>query len=211
MKKIFAIALAALVGTLLSAGNFRNTIGVGGTFPVTSLSGEFEGGSELDITQAGAGFDLTWLGVNTRNGLTFKVDIGGDFLSSDDFEGASDPDSAWEAGIAFGAGYSFMRTDRLTLAVPGMLGVTYGEYSWDLDYPMLFHWFDYLTMNIGADVLAKYQFTRHFGVFASLGFRFEFGELMEHLTGMTIQGALEDNVTVTGFRFVPTVGLSWTF
>lgn len=190
---------------------------MGLTVPVTTFS--FDGDYVEDFSQTGVGFEIDWLGISIDSGLTFRADFSLDFLSTSEID---DADTAFELGLEIGAGYSFVRNEKFTVGVLGMLGFTYGGYEWtdkygydvvsvDADYTI-----NFLTFDFGADLVGKYQFTENFGAYASLGFRYGVAIDSEFYAEAKYQGTRildldEDTGLSSGFKFKPTIGLCWTF
>lgn len=204
MKKIICLVAAAV----LSATAFcaEHTLGLGLSFPISSLKAKLKGDVaeewEDDLSQTAVGVDLTYLCV-LDNAVSIKLDLGFDNISSNDVP--DDPDWHYDFIFDIGAGYTFPINEKFTLSTLGMLGINYGGYDWtyeinNKDYSFFITIF---TFDIGADVIGKYKFTDHFGVFANLGLRYSINLASNYND--------EGDFETSGFRFIPTLGASWTF
>ena len=219
MKKIIALVVTALVSaSAVFAGNFEHSLGIGATFPISSVS--FDEDYIDDASQTGVGFDLTYLAIHNNNNITFKMDFAYSAISSDDV--VSDPDATHDIMFDLGLGYTFLKNERFTLSALGMLGMSLSGYDWTYKYSYLGQpctvdalaaW---MTFDIGADLVGKVKFTDHFGMFANLGFRYGIGVWDRYYAEGKINGKkvvdIDENLNIAGaFKFIPTIGVSWTF
>jgi len=209
MKKI--IALVAGLAMSMTAVFAEHTLGLGLNIPVNSLTIDSE-----DVFEIGFGVDLSYLFIHD-SGITAKADAGFKSLSAD-----SDIPYLEGNGVSFGfdlgAGYTFINEEKFSLSALAMFGVTIGGVN--ADFTDSFETEEIKaettltieTFDIGADVIGKYKFTDHLGAFVNLGLRYAINMKteceIEYEGGDTFK---VDDIKTSGIRFLPTLGVSWTF
>lgn len=215
MKKLLSVALAAIIGASAFAGeNFKSILGVGFGLPLTS--GAYNNSDfNFDAKQTAYGADVTWVGILTESGLSFKADafIGGISCSDiDDKLKALDKEICAELSFDLGAGYSFIRTDAFTLGAFGVLGLSVDTFNYSLQKSNYDRKASVgaVSFDIGADIFANYKFTNMLGVYADLGFRGMFGK-GNSKNKVNDQTVSDIELDYKGFKFLPAIGLSFTF
>ena len=208
MKKlIFLVAAALLSATAFCA---EHTLGLGITFPVSSLNfKDSDDEFDEDITQTGVGVDLTYLFISD-SGFTGKADFAFEKISASDFE--ENPDEGLNCVFDFGIGYTFLRDEKFSLSALGMFGFSLGAYNW-YDDPVTESLL-MKTLDFGVDVVGKFKFTNHLGAFANLGLRYSIDAGSKYEVEFRASAHEEDfdiGLKTQGFRFIPTLGVSWTF
>lgn len=207
MKKIISLIAATVlsVTAVIAEGNEHN-LGIGITFPISSL----KIGDDVDesLSQKGMGFDVTYLFIHD-SGITAKADCTLALVSSS--VSGEDPDNGLNWTIDLGIGYTFLRNEKFSLSALGMIGYNYSEAGFG-DSESAKISFTMKTIDFGADVIGKYKFTNHLGAFANLGFRYSIdkGSSYEY-SDYNNSLKFSDDAKTSGFRFVPTLGLNWTF
>ena len=218
MKKILAFVAATLFGAAAFAGSWQSTVGLGFAIPISTFGIDEDGAD--DIKQTSFNADLMYLGVHTENGLTAKFDFSIGVPKCDDI-----PDGDGEDPIDFtfdlGVGYSFIRTEKITLGVLGVFGfdhssydskATFDGYTLPIDSTI-----GLTSINFGVDAIGAFRFTNHFGGFANIGLRYVIAgtasteyDVPEAAKNLGIGD--DNDVDISGkISFRPTIGLIWTF
>ena len=229
MKKILAVAVAALVSFGAFAGDWQNTLGAGLSAQKSSIH-VAKSGTNLGIDSLGklhqwaTDFDLTYFLVNTANGLSFKADFA---------IGAAFPDASWigssdtglNLGGDFGIGYSFLHSQRVTLGLFAMFGLDYTKYSWTYRSSNVFNEnegakfemeYGIFSYKIGADLACAFRFTEQLGIFGSFGARWICGgstslSATGSAYGKSLSVDYDWDVKAKGLCLIPTLGICWTF
>lgn len=234
MKKILAVAVAALVSFTAFAGDWQSTLGAGISAQKSSIHVDNDdslyyvsmGESMGKVHQWAVNFNLTYLLVNTSNGLSFKADFGiGPAIANEDW--ISSGDIGLNVNGDIGIGYSFIHSKRATLGLFAMFGLDYTKYSWtykantngtsyddnrpkfDLDYS-IFHY------KLGTDIVGAFRFNEHLGLFGSFGARWICGgsaniSATGSAYGKSFSVDKDWDLKSKGLCFIPTLGFCWTF
>lgn len=213
MKKI--IALVAGIAMSMTAVFAEHTVGLGLNIPVNSLKVEDE-----SVSEHGFGFDLAYLFIHESN-ITAKADVAFNIMNTDDIE--SDANSG-QFAFDLGAGYTFLNEEKYSLSALAMFGMTIGGYGKEFsDYEgttglKAESSLSMMTFDIGADVIGKYKFTDHLGAFVNLGLHYAINMKTQYDFDVSYDGEKVDELSysddgfkTSGIRFLPTLGVSWTF
>lgn len=192
---------------------------VGLSIPFSSYDVDGEG-----ITQTAIAAQIAYLGCH-RNGFTAKATsaVGVALTDGIAFNGNDDVQSGTYASVELGAGYSFIRTPKLTLSALGIVGMELSYYKTETE--------DYahaelgatdrsfsalaLSFTLGADITALYRLKEHFGLFANLGARWiPVGGFMNSVSYAKDDYTRTETYTdkISGkFSIVPTIGVVWNW
>ena len=228
MKKIFiilAVGFLAMNGAF--AKKWTNNVGFGFTVPISEIGVDEKGAD--DIAQIGYGLDLFYLGVH-ENGFTAKANIDFGVATTKDI---SLQDNETNVGVFYnidlGAGWSFVHTEKITLALTGMMGLDMGLYTdsaEDVTYDgqncdSLYKTIAFAEFNIGGDLFFAYRIKEHFGFFANFSARYlvagggidKIEWSYKDSSGRKHKESLEDDDTslLGKFRIQPTIGVVWNF
>ena len=202
----------AIVSGAAFAKTWTNHIGVGVGVPVESVKPK--DGEGDSIFQAGFMFDATYIGVH-ENGFTVKAGFDTGALASDDVEleviDKNETQTGAFVAFNFGAGYSFVRTEKVLFGTTAMFTYAYNQYEKkDVDYGeegKFTNKMEFGTLGIGADVFGSLALTNHFGLYANLGIRYIFGgTAATEIAGEKVDADLKGNVLV-----LPSLGVMWRF
>ncbi|WP_191014525.1 hypothetical protein [Treponema zioleckii] len=121
MKRIISFLISfTLILAGISAEKWKNKIGLGFTLPLSSL--EFDEENTDSVFTKGFGANGFFLGVKD-NGFSLKAGFSLGVSSSDDINiNGKLIDTGFFYDVAFGAGYTFVKTENLTVSLLGMLG-----------------------------------------------------------------------------------------
>jgi hypothetical protein len=214
MKKLIMTILAGtLLITGLSAKTWTNNIGLGLTVPLSGT--KVKDGN--DIFQVGYGVKGSYLGFH-ENGFTVRAEETLAIATSKDIKVQTEDTNIGIIGISdIGLGYSFVRTEKATVSLLGMLGLdlsvyegsvtTFGTTVKNTCVPVLF--------NLGADIYAAYYVKENFGIFADVSARWLVGGAYL-LNTSTERGSSTISTTNTSdlqgkFRIQPSFGIVWNF
>ncbi len=151
---------------------------LGFSFPQTTFENEYD----YEIKQSAYDFDMQYMMIKKSSGLTFKFryDIG--LASTSDISESKDNKFGMDMFFDFGVGFSPIRNQRFTLSVLGLAGFDFDFYTNDEKFTrsgnqgtyMCREWTNHETrtffdFHLGFEGVATVNFTRHFGMFASLG------------------------------------------
>lgn len=231
MKKLVTVVVvAALFVASLSA---EKTLHLGLYLPLAPLS--LVGASDDDVETEkvftyGAGCSIDYTRI-VEKGFTWKLDAGVAKIGTSDLLG-SELDCGTDSYFGFGCGYSFIRTEKLTLTVTESIGFRAqlfnnskmtgfseedvyigGEKVGDEKVGMS------AAMGYIADeVCLTYRFTPHAGVFADFGLFYVIGGGgVSDKIKIDVQSYkdYEQKLSVKGmwygFVIQPKLGVSWTF
>ena len=227
-KSVVSFLFIALGLSCGFAKTWTNNIGVGVSVPFSKI--EFEEKDNIkpdDISQMGFAIESTYLGYH-ENGFTAKADYAFGVFTTDDVNIQGDTKNVGIGGnVDIGAGYSFIRNEKFTLATTLMFGLSLYSYfdhgtsdkdtvdEKEYDTVMAL-----CTLDLGADIFASYRLSEHFGLFANLGIRYyPVGvsgsqtdyEWKEGSTKYT-KSDESDNYTLSGkYKIAPTLGVVWNF
>ena len=126
MKKILAaMAVMAIVSGSAFAKSWTNRVGLGFGVPIESIKSE----DDEKILQAGVMLDATYIGVH-ENGFTVKAGIDSGAIASDDVKvQGDDTNSGFFADFNFGAGYSFVRSEKILFGATAMFDYAFSQYE----------------------------------------------------------------------------------
>ncbi len=231
MKKIVVSFITFVLGFSVFAEGFfsglSNNIGVGVSMPVEKFKVE----DVETIGSVGVALNAMYLGI-CDNGFTLKGDLFGGAVFTDDLADGTTPGGFFAFDV--GAGHSFIRNEKFTLSVTGLIGMDVTSFKFDVDpYPYVdANGADDLTandtytvstvnMNVGADVTGIYHIKPNFGLYADISLRLlplgksyvELERNWEHSDGSSAGGPFTPKKykTATGIVFfVPTIGVVWT-
>ena len=221
MKKIIlGAAVALLMSASLFAKTWTNNIGVGFSVPISSIGVDEDGAD--DIFQVGYGVQGFYTGFH-QNGFTVKASESVGVATSKDI-GIQDSDTnvGVFSNLEIGAGYSFIRTEKVTLSALGMLGLDISVYSDSGETTHKGEKWDYTNsvgtaiFSAGADLQAIFRFKPNFGMFCNVAGRYlvaggTFGEV-EYKKGSKKETESNSEGNLRGkFRIQPSIGVVWTF
>lgn len=221
MRKIIIAFSIAFITTLCTyASDWQFTIGTGLTLPYSRLhakNGKMEGlaMTDIDTWQFESDYDLTFMLVNVPVGISFKSDLGLGYAITDD-EGIRKGGNLLGD---FGVGYSFVRSERVTMGLFAMFGFDYSMYKYtdNLRIDGIKQTFkldikeNFLSYSVGADITGVFRFTKCFGLFGSLGGRWILGGKVDGTASILGESSNLSWKMNGKFIFIPTVGVSWTF
>ena len=163
-----------------------------------------------------------------QNGITVKATESVGLATSKDVS-LQDNDTNFGvfSNLEIGAGYTFIKDEKLTLSVLGMLGLDLSVYSdskddvaYDTTKADYSATYGFAMFSLGADLYVSYKFKPNFGVFGNVAGRYLVagGAFGEKKYEYKIGGRTETNTTdydagdLRGkFRVQPTIGVVWTF
>ncbi|WP_191018172.1 hypothetical protein [Treponema zioleckii] len=238
MKKILSLIATAAISISAFAGDFRNNLTFGLQIPVESVQFEADWidtvnkyGSKLGVTlddqfsQKGGYVSFGYLGTDLNSGFTLKADLqAGIKWRPEHMNWLRGSKLGYGVALNLGAGYSFVRSEKYTLAVTGNFGIDFSSFdskvSLDIgskSYGLGDISETQILYNAGTDISGIYHVTSHFGLFANLGIRYIFGGKI-NFSGY---GSTSDDTTsqinfgdldVSGtYAIIPTLGLCITF
>lgn len=221
MKKIIlGAAVALLMSTSLFAKTWTNNIGVGFSVPISSIGVDKDGAD--DIFQIGYGVQGFYTGFH-QNGFTVKASESVGVATSKDI-GIQDSDTnvGVFSNLEIGAGYSFIRTEKVTLSALGMFGLDISVYSDSGETTYNGQKADYTDsigtaiFSAGADLQAIFRFKPNFGMFCNIAGRYliaggTFGETEYKYKNTTHTDSHSDGNLRGKFRIQPSIGVVWTF
>ncbi|MCR5172587.1 MAG: hypothetical protein K6B73_06965 [Treponema sp.] len=201
MKKIIAAALITLAFTLTVFA--ENAAGFGINY--TSTKVEIQDYDNIKQNEAGIQGFYYHVSDTGRFALKTTLDLG--VAESDLFED-------WDCqymGILLGLGIAAIKQPAFNLAIFTTIGIDYANYSREeevsgttLDLEA-----NNLDLTLGLDVLAKFRFAKHFGMYADFNVRALAGTFELSRETHTVKTTVSyDN---TGFAVEPSVGVCWTF
>ncbi|MCR5386832.1 MAG: transporter [Treponema sp.] len=207
MKKFLTIAFSVAIGfSAFAGGNSKTTVGAGFSLPISNMTMENLSGTPIDFTTVTPSLNIM---VNSifSSGFALRgvLDIGIP-ISSDIKDNIIDYDKSIEFLIDFGAGYSFINTDMLSLAAFGIVGFSITRYTAEGTY--VDSSFINYNLDIGADVVALFNFTHFIGLYASFGVRYKIPIYSAFYLNDTV---LYDNFDTSGFECVPAIGVTFNF
>ena len=221
MRKIIIGIVIAFFTTLYTyASDWQFTLGYGLSLPYSRIhakNGLMDNIAldPIDTWQFESDNILTFLLVNNSCGISFKSDLTGGYALTDD-EGIR---KGGNIGADFGVGYSFARSERFTMGLFAMFGFDYSLYNYktDLNIEGIRQTFrldikqNIFSYSIGADLTGAFRFTKHFGIFGSLGGRSIIGGKVKGTASIEKDPSNLSWDLNGKFIFVPTMGISWTF
>lgn len=231
MKKILSVLAIALMSTALFAKTWTNNAGFGFTLPISSITSDNE--DVNDFFQIGYGIQGFYLGYH-ENGFTVKAAESAGLATSKDFYF---PDNDTHFGvfnnIEVGLGYTFIKNNRVTLSLLGMLGLDLSVYSDSEDDTDVLAADNSTTVkgdytisigtalfSVGGDLFVSCKLKPNLGLFCNISGRYlvagkAFGEQeTKYKTGdktITSKEDFGDRDLNGKFRIQPTIGLVWTF
>ncbi len=224
MKKIFSVMAIALLATGLFAKTWTNNVGVGFTVPISTIGIDKSGAD--DIFQVGYGVKGFYLGYH-QNGFTVRAAESLGLATSKDIKLQDrDTNLGFFSNLDLGAGYSFIRDDKMTLSLLGMIGLDIAAYStsrsstYDKKSADLTATLGYAMFSVGADAYFAFKFKPNFGLFADVACRYlvaggSFGETeYEYKNGSkteTVKFDTTDGDLRGKFRIQPSIGVVWSF
>lgn|GEM_PF-6947984 len=152
----------------------------------------------------------------SRFTLRYDVDIG--YTKTTDLMKFGDLDvSGYTFGFGLGAGYSFLNTKRITLALTGIIGMHYtdfGEHKTNIfisgincSYKRKLNMFD---VRLGYDFETALRFTNHFGMSAGLRMSALVGSLSYTYDAIENAGNDASKIyDVKGFEVTPRICVCW--
>ena len=206
MKRFVAgLVSLVIVSGAAFAKTWTNHIGVGLGVPVESV----EPKDSDKIVQAGIVFDATYIGVHS-NGFTVKAGFDSGAVGSDDVKiQGDDMNTATFVAFNLGAGYSFVRTDKVLFGTTAMFTGAFNMYEEKTEHGGK-NYTDSVVVGafgIGADVYGVYNIGNHFGFYANLGLRYIFdGVVQAEVAGNKADSDVKGNVFV-----LPSLGVIWHF
>ena len=201
MKKIIAAAFITLAFTFTVFA--ENSAGFGLNY--TSTKVEIEDYETVKQNEFGIQGFYYHLSDTGRFALKTTLDLG--VAESDLFEN-------WDSqymSILLGLGIAAIKQPKFNLAIFTTIGIDYVNYNWEekvsgttLDLEA-----NNLDLTLGLDVLAKFRFAKHFGMYADLNVRALGGTFEVSKETHTVKNTVSyDN---TGFAVEPSIGVCWTF
>ncbi len=229
MKKFIISTAIFLISLNVFAKTWENNAGVGFTLPYSKIGVDEKGVD--DITQLAFGANGFYLGVH-ESGFTVKTDLTAALTTSKDVNIQDHKTNAgFMTNTSIGLGYSFRPNDNWLISITGMFGMDasfFGDYEDDVEYnydDVRDKRADYertlglVTMNVGADIFARYKIGEHIGFFTNLSARYLLGGWSEDETRYTYNSGRRDRTDKKSdksdllgyFRVQPTIGVCWTF
>ena len=225
MKKIlFSLVFIFIFSTGAFSKTWQNNIGIGFSVPFSSIGVNKSG--EDSINQLCYGAEGTYIGIH-QNGFSIKADVSLGIATSKDI---SLQDRKINVGafenVVFGAGYSFVHTEKTVLGACAAFGVEMSQYSVkeddvkiDSEYYDVTKTISLVTFSAGADFFAVYRLSPRFGFFANLAARFiivgnENYEYKQETTSKKSKNSSssDNDIDLLGnFIVQPSIGLIWTF
>ena len=227
MKRIISFLISfTLILAGISAEKWKNKIGLGFTLPLSSL--EFDEENTDSVFTKGFGANGFFLGVKD-NGFSLKAGFSLGVSSSDDINiNGKLIDTGFFYDVAFGAGYTFVKTENLTVSLLGMLGFDVTIFnSTDNDviedsknYKKIETQYSMGTLDVGLDLFLSYKVLTHFGFYTNLGLRYipkgssafeKKWTFDEDGYEKTYSCKIEASDLKGKFRFLPAIGIMWNF
>ena len=209
MKKIWGVVAALLLvsGSVFAEG-WQKTLSADVMFPFGIYS------KDDTFTEYDVAMGLDYFTVKVSNGLAVKLDFnagwtyGGDLANKSNFG---------YVRAAVGGGWAPLATEKYTVAVLGTLGY-YRSDAWnDIDAGG----FSFEQRNIinaffiGAEAAGVYRFTKKLGVYVDLGIYVPISPTLnvkyDNVPTLLANTLKDDDIDFSGFVFIPTIGISWTF
>lgn len=227
MKKIISFLISfTLILSGISAEKWKNKIGLGFTLPLSSL--EFDDKNTDSIFTKNFGTNGFFLGVKD-NGFSLKADFSLGVATSDDVK--IDGNSVCKGffyDVAFGAGYTFVKSENLTVSLLGMLGFDVTIFNCSNDdvlenskrYKKIETQYSMGTLDLGLDLFLSYKVLTHFGFYTNLGLRYlpkgrssyeKKWTFDEDGYEKTSSGKIDAADVKGKFRIQPAIGIMWNF
>ncbi|MBQ3640945.1 MAG: hypothetical protein IJJ70_05555 [Treponema sp.] len=223
-KNFFVFALLGFAAMLFSQEQnsqkkWNNNFMGGLAVPVTLIEADSRDVSILSFAQ-----EIGYVGMHS-NGFTVKAVERSGFSFTDDieFDGSDDSIGGAFVGLDLGAGYSFVRTSGFNLSVLAMIGFELETFETELEEDYVHaelgevdrsQTCTFLSLTLGADILAMFRIKNHFSIYANLAARYiPVGGLANTVIYSKDKFSRTDSVGddfKNSFSFTPTVGVVFT-
>jgi hypothetical protein len=201
MKKIIAAVFITLAFTFTAFA--ENAAGFGINTTTTKL--EIEDYDTLNQDEFGLQGFYYHVSDTGRFAIKTTLDLGA--ARSDMFD-------SWESqylGLLFGLGLAAVKKNAFNLAIFTTIGIDYVNYNWEEKVigSTIDHEANNLDLTLGLDILAKFRFAKHFGMYADLNVRALAGTF--EVSTETHTGTLTSSYDNKGYAVEPSFGFCWTF
>jgi hypothetical protein len=218
MKKIFMLALAALIATAVCAEENAGVgfLGMGAAAPFYNVRVDGDGARMMN----GALVDFSYLFTNKNTGFTVRANIAGGAVWTDDIPYYNgDKERGGATLFDVGLGYAFIRTDATVLSLCG--DIAYLNYSFTdsadgVTYPNGKSLSDVENIaslwGLGANMSFVKRFAEHLSFYANVGAYYLLGAETLQYSGEhdDVTYALSEARSILGrFMVYPSVGLCW--
>ena len=218
MRKFVVFFCLCMAAGMACARTWTHSAGGGISVPYVSLDAEQDGTKSLFAPQG----NLRYIGMH-ENGFCVTAGLNAGLPLSKDFvlEKGNDTAGGFGMGLSLGAGYAFVRGEKLTVAALGSVGLDWFRFTHKKELKASTSSGTYtaewtqtdnaLVFGVGVEIFASYNLTSHLSLFADCAVRYlDAGRIWTE--GKNVSKNYDTRQKVRGYvSITPALGVRWAF